>query len=113
MRNSYESTQALPKNITDQDVCHRTGNHCGSTATRDILEFHGLPMTEAMCLGLGGGLGVTYSETPFEGLPYIVHVRSMGFASFNGTRHCDCDPFFDLLFTPSGVNPSFCNAHYL
>lgn len=79
MTNSYESTQALSKSITDQDVCHRTGNHCGSTAIRDILEFHGLPMTEAMCFGLGGGLGVTYSKTPFEGLPYIVHVRSMGF----------------------------------
>ena len=63
----------------DDAVCHRIGNHCGSTAIRDILEFHGMPLTEAMCFGLGGGLGVTYMETPFDGLPYIVHVRSMGF----------------------------------
>lgn len=36
-------------------------------------------MSEAMCFGLGGGLGVTYLRAPFEGLPFIVHVRSMGF----------------------------------
>ena len=39
------------------------------------------------------------------------HFVNDWFAGFNGTLHCDCDPFFDLLFTPSGVNPSFCNTH--
>jgi transposase len=39
------------------------------------------------------------------------HFVNDWFAGFKGTLHCDCDPFFDFLFTPSGVNPSFCNTH--
>lgn len=60
-------------------ITHRPGNHCGSTAIRDLLEFHGILMSEAMCFGLGGGLGVTYFKVSHEKLPYIVHVRSMGY----------------------------------
>lgn len=60
-------------------ICHRPGNHCGSTAIRDLLEFHGILLSEAMCFGLGGGLGVTYFKAPHEKLPYIVHVRSMNY----------------------------------
>ena len=59
--------------------CHRTGVHCGSSAIRDLLEFHGLEMTEAFCFGLGAGLGITYVEIPDSATPFIVHVRSMGF----------------------------------
>lgn len=58
---------------------HRPGRHCGSSAIRDLLEFHGLNLTEAFCFGLGAGLGITYVELPSSGTPYIVHVRSMGF----------------------------------
>lgn len=58
---------------------HRPGRHCGSSAIRDLLEFHGLNLTEAFCFGLGAGLGVTYVETPGSSTPFIVHVRSMGF----------------------------------
>ena len=59
--------------------CHRSGVHCGSSAIRDLLEFHGLEMTEAFCFGLGAGLGITYVEIPDSAAPFIVHVRSMGF----------------------------------
>jgi len=59
--------------------CHRPGVHCGSSAIRDRLEFHGLEMTEAFCFGLGAGLGITYVEIPDSATPFIVHVRSMGF----------------------------------
>jgi hypothetical protein len=58
---------------------HRTGNHCGSSAIRDLLEFHGILLTEAFCFGLGSGLGISYlapSEAPVR---YMVHVRSLGF----------------------------------
>ncbi|RLA41578.1 MAG: peptidase [Gammaproteobacteria bacterium] len=65
--------------ISDDRVCHRSGNHCGSTAIRDLFEFHGILMSEAMCFGLGGGLGVTYFKAPLEKIPYIVHVRSMNY----------------------------------
>ncbi|OUR90006.1 hypothetical protein A9Q81_20495 [Gammaproteobacteria bacterium 42_54_T18] len=79
MSSNSKVSKVAPHNSFQAKVCHRIGNHCGSTAIRDILEFHGMPMSEAMCFGLGGGLGVTYLRSPFEGLPYIVHVRSMGF----------------------------------
>ena len=59
--------------------CHRPGWHCGSSAIRDLLEFHGLDLTEAFCFGLGAGLGITYVEIPDSATPFIVHVRSMGF----------------------------------
>ena len=59
--------------------CHRPGLHCGSSAIRDLLEFHGLELTEAFCFGLGAGLGITYVEIPDSATPFIVHVRSMGF----------------------------------
>jgi len=58
---------------------HRPGRHCGSSAIRDLLEFHGLNLTEAFCFGLGAGLGITYVEIPNSDTPFIVHVRSMGF----------------------------------
>ena len=59
--------------------CHRPGRHCGSSAIRDLLEYHGLFMSEACCFGLGAGLGITYVEIPGTSTPFIVHVRSMGF----------------------------------
>ena len=34
---------------------HRPGNHCGSTALRNLLAFHGLPISEEMAFGLGAG----------------------------------------------------------
>jgi hypothetical protein len=34
---------------------HRPGNHCGSTALRDLLAHHGVELTEEMAFGLGAG----------------------------------------------------------
>jgi hypothetical protein len=34
---------------------HHPGNHCGSTAIRNLLGFHGVEMTEEMAFGLGAG----------------------------------------------------------
>jgi hypothetical protein len=34
---------------------HTPGNHCGSTALRNLLAFHGVEMTEEMAFGLGAG----------------------------------------------------------
>lgn len=34
---------------------HRPGNHCGSTALRNLLAFHGLELSEEMAFGLGAG----------------------------------------------------------
>jgi hypothetical protein len=34
---------------------HVPGNHCGSTALRNLLAFHGVEISEEMALGLGAG----------------------------------------------------------
>src|SRR4051795_13742428 len=39
---------------------HVPGSHCGSTALRNLLAFHGLEMTEEMALGLGAGISFYY-----------------------------------------------------
>ncbi|MBI5653136.1 MAG: DUF4872 domain-containing protein [Chloroflexi bacterium] len=43
---------------------HTPGAHCGSTAMRDLLRYIGLDVSEAMCLGLGSGLGFLYFRNP-------------------------------------------------
>ncbi len=60
-------------------IPHRPGRHCGSSAIRDLLEFHGTTLTEAMCFGLGSGLGITYLTLPDAPVPFLVHVRSLGY----------------------------------
>jgi hypothetical protein len=34
---------------------HTPGHHCGSTALRNLLAFHGVPISEEMAFGLGAG----------------------------------------------------------
>ena len=42
------------------DYRHRTGEHCASTALRNILAHHGTQLSEAMIFGLASGLGFLY-----------------------------------------------------
>lgn len=44
---------------------HVPGNHCGSTALRNLLGFHGRPISEEMALGLGAG--VCFYYVPLDG----------------------------------------------
>ena len=39
---------------------HAPGNHCGSTALRNLLAFHGAEISEEMALGLGAGISFYY-----------------------------------------------------
>ena len=39
---------------------HRPGNHCGSTALRNLLAFDGIEISEEMALGLGAGVCFYY-----------------------------------------------------
>jgi hypothetical protein len=66
---------------------HRKGGHCGTSALRDLLEFHGLgygpaPLSEGMVLGLGGGLAFAFADdVPIFGgdgarLPIYLNGRS-------------------------------------
>lgn len=41
---------------------HVPGNHCGSTALRNLLRFGGVEITEEMALGLGAGVSFYYVE---------------------------------------------------
>ena len=44
---------------------HRAGTHCGSTALRNLLAFHGVEISEEMALGLGAG--VCFYYVPLDG----------------------------------------------
>ena len=44
---------------------HVPGNHCGSTALRNLLAFHGCELTEEMAFGLGAGACFFY--IPLDG----------------------------------------------
>ncbi|HEV7769443.1 MAG TPA: BtrH N-terminal domain-containing protein [Solirubrobacterales bacterium] len=39
---------------------HTPGHHCGSTALRNLLGFHGVQLSEEMAFGLGAGAGFYY-----------------------------------------------------
>ena len=69
----------MSKCATQSRVTHSAGRHCASSAIRDLLEFNGLDISEAMCFGLGSGLGVTYLGLTDAPVPFLVHVRSLGF----------------------------------
>lgn len=57
-------------------VSHAPGRHCASTGIRDMLGFHGIQMSEAMCFGIGAGLGIWYLDLPNSSPSRLVHVRS-------------------------------------
>jgi len=40
---------------------HIPGIHCGSVTLRDVMTYYGYSWSEAMCLGIGGGLGFYYT----------------------------------------------------
>ena len=78
---------------------HEPGRHCASTAVADLLRYHGIPWGEALCFGIGGGLGIWYAQLPGMSPSRVLHARSMDFerrfferigAEF--TWQCDDDP---------------------
>jgi butirosin biosynthesis protein H-like/uncharacterized protein DUF4872 len=50
------------------DYTHIPGHHCGSTALRNLLAFHGVEVSEEMAFGLGAG-ACFYYVTLEEGSP--------------------------------------------
>ena len=42
---------------------HRVGYHCESSAMRDLFEFYGFPMSEAMAFGLDATMGFSFWDT--------------------------------------------------
>jgi hypothetical protein len=56
---------------------HRPGNHCASSAIRDLADFYGLDLNEPMCFGIGAGLGLWYLENNNLPASRMIHVRSI------------------------------------
>ncbi|ADK84982.1 conserved hypothetical protein [Desulfarculus baarsii DSM 2075] len=55
-------------------VTHQPGRHCASSGARDLACFHGLELSEAMCFGLGAGLGLWLMEAASPSR--LIHLRS-------------------------------------
>lgn len=61
----------MSANETDQEFKgliqgfnHETGVHCTSSSIRNVFEFHGVKMTEAMVFGIGIGMTLGYLKIP-------------------------------------------------
>ena len=58
------------------NVTHCPGRHCASTGISDLMRFHGNNLSEAMCFGLGAGLGIWYLSPSGTTPSRMVHVRT-------------------------------------
>lgn len=55
---------------------HAPGRHCASSALRDVAHYSGHALSEAMCFGLGAGLGFVYLEGGSLSPSRLFHCRS-------------------------------------
>ena len=46
-----------------ENFIHRIGFHCESSSMRDLFEYYGYPMSEAMAFGLDGTMGFGFYDT--------------------------------------------------
>ena len=58
---------------------HRTGEHCASTALRNVLAYGGTELSEAMVFGLASGLGFIYFKADAASPTRMFHGRSPSF----------------------------------
>ncbi len=54
---------------------HIPGLHCGSVTLRDVMTYYGHKWSEAMCFGIGGGLGFYYSVREDMSPSHMIFVR--------------------------------------
>lgn len=57
---------------------HTPGRHCGSTALSNLMHFYGHPLSEAICFGLGAGLGFFYLKGDYFNPTRALMTRSAG-----------------------------------
>ena len=57
-----ERTNKSMRKIIENWV-HIPGIHCGSVTLRDVVTYRGYDWSEAMCFGIGGGLGFYYTKS--------------------------------------------------
>jgi hypothetical protein len=65
--------------ILIKNFIHRIGYHCESSSMRDLFEYYGFPMSEAMAFGLDGTMGFGFFDTtgqtsfiPDSDIPYFI-----------------------------------------
>jgi hypothetical protein len=73
---------------------HRPGNHCGSTALRNLLAFAGLELSEEMAFGLGAGAAFYY----------VVREEASPTRWFNGRAGKLEENFLELTGTPLALD---------
>jgi hypothetical protein len=56
---------------------HRTGEHCASTALRNLLSHHGTELSEGMVFGLASGLGFFYLQGDGISPTHMFHGRTL------------------------------------
>jgi hypothetical protein len=49
--------------ILIKNFIHRIGSHCESSSMRDLFEYYGFPMSEAMAFGLDGTMGFGFFDS--------------------------------------------------
>ncbi|MEM7009150.1 MAG: BtrH N-terminal domain-containing protein [Thermodesulfobacteriota bacterium] len=54
---------------------HIPGLHCGSVTLRDVMTHYGYKWSEAMCFGIGGGLGFYYTIKKDTSPSHMIFVR--------------------------------------
>ena len=63
------------------NVGHHPGRHCASTGICNLVNYHGIGWSEAMCFGLGQGVAVWFMYFPGLSPSRIVHVRTIDLES--------------------------------
>jgi len=58
-----------------KDWKHIPGIHCGSVSIRDVVHYYGIELSEAMCFGMGSGLGFFYASDNDMSPSKNIHVR--------------------------------------
>ncbi|MFX1279097.1 MAG: BtrH N-terminal domain-containing protein [Promethearchaeota archaeon] len=69
----------LSNNYMIKNFVHRVGYHCESSSMRDLFEYYGFPMSEAMAFGLDATMGFGFFDTtnsvsfiPESDVPYFL-----------------------------------------
>ena len=60
-----------------EDYPHRTGEHCASTALRNLMAHRGTELSEGMVFGLASGLGFYYLENEVLSPTRMFHGRTL------------------------------------
>ena len=55
---------------------NKTGVHCGSVAIRNVVNYFGVDYEEAICFGIGSGIGFFYTKNKKGKPSEVIHLRA-------------------------------------